>query len=156
MDFTKLDGLIPAVVQDRTSGEVLDGGLHERRSLAADHVGEGYVTFFSRTRNTLWTKGETSGNRLAVRQIFTDCDDDTVLVKVDREGDGNVCHTGDTERRSLLLRRSTEGAEGGRRTMSASGAPGLQSRRTLKLGIPKGSLEQATVQLFQRAGYQLS
>ena len=54
----------------------------------------GYVTFFSRTRNTLWTKGETSGNRLAVRQIFTDCDDDTVLVKVDREGDGNVCHTG--------------------------------------------------------------
>jgi phosphoribosyl-AMP cyclohydrolase len=54
----------------------------------------GYVTFFSRTRHKLWTKGETSGNRLAVRQIFTDCDDDTVLVKVDREGDGNVCHTG--------------------------------------------------------------
>jgi phosphoribosyl-AMP cyclohydrolase len=53
------------------------------------------VTFFSRTRNTLWTKGETSGNRLAVRRIFTDCDDDTVLVRVDREGDGNVCHTGE-------------------------------------------------------------
>jgi hypothetical protein len=54
----------------------------------------GYVTFFSRSRNTLWTKGETSGNRLAVRHIFTDCDEDTVLVKADREGDGNVCHTG--------------------------------------------------------------
>ena len=54
----------------------------------------GYVTFFSRTRNTLWTKGETSGNRLKVEQLFIDCDEDTVLVKVAREGDGNVCHTG--------------------------------------------------------------
>ena len=71
----------------------------------------GYVTFFSRTRNTLWTKGETSGNRLAVRQIFTDCDDDTVLVKVDREGDGNVCHTGAAE---LLLHGSELAGVGNR------------------------------------------
>ena len=48
----------------------------------------------SRTRNKLWMKGETSGNRLAVRQVFVDCDEDTVLIKVRREGDGNVCHTG--------------------------------------------------------------
>lgn len=54
----------------------------------------GFVTFYSRSRDRLWTKGETSGNRLAVRQIFVDCDEDTVLVKVDRLGDGNVCHTG--------------------------------------------------------------
>jgi phosphoribosyl-AMP cyclohydrolase len=93
MDFSKLDGLVPAVVQDQASGEVLMVGFMNddawRITLAS-----GYVTFFSRTRNTLWTKGETSGNRLAVRQIFTDCDDDTVLVKVIREGHGNVCHTG--------------------------------------------------------------
>jgi phosphoribosyl-ATP pyrophosphohydrolase/phosphoribosyl-AMP cyclohydrolase len=55
----------------------------------------GYVTFFSRTRNTLWTKGETSGNRLQVAQLLVDCDDDTLLVKVTRLGDGNVCHTGE-------------------------------------------------------------
>lgn len=93
MDFSKLDGLIPVVVQDKTSGEVLMVGFmnDEAWRITRD---TGYVTFFSRTRNTLWTKGETSGNRLAVRQILTDCDDDTVLVKVDREGDGNVCHTG--------------------------------------------------------------
>jgi phosphoribosyl-AMP cyclohydrolase len=54
----------------------------------------GYATFFSRTRNKLWTKGETSGNRLKVTQVLTDCDDDTVLLKVTREGGGNVCHTG--------------------------------------------------------------
>ena len=55
----------------------------------------GYVTFFSRTRNKLWTKGETSGNRLAVRDVLIDCDEDTVLVKAERLGDGNVCHTGE-------------------------------------------------------------
>jgi phosphoribosyl-AMP cyclohydrolase len=93
MDFSKLDGLVPAVVQDRTSGEVLMVGFMNDAAWKIT-LESGYVTFFSRTRNTLWTKGETSGNRLAVRQILTDCDDDTVLVKVDREGDGNVCHTG--------------------------------------------------------------
>ena len=52
------------------------------------------MTFFSRTRNTLWTKGETSGNRLTVERLLTDCDDDTVLVTAAREGDGHVCHIG--------------------------------------------------------------
>lgn len=93
MDFTKLDGLIPAVVQDRTSGEVLMVGFMNDEAWRTTQA-TGYVTFFSRTRHTLWTKGETSGNRLAVNQIFVDCDEDTVLVKADREGDGNVCHTG--------------------------------------------------------------
>jgi phosphoribosyl-AMP cyclohydrolase len=93
MDFTKLDGLIPAVVQDVDSGEVLMVGF--MNSEAWDMTQRtGYVTFFSRTRNTLWTKGETSGNRLAVRELLIDCDEDTVLVKAHCEGDGNVCHTG--------------------------------------------------------------
>jgi len=55
----------------------------------------GFATFFSRTRNKLWMKGETSGNKLQVVEMFTDCDDDTVLLKVKRLGDGNVCHTGE-------------------------------------------------------------
>ena len=93
MNFTKLDGLIPAVVQDATSGEVLMVGFMNEEAWALTRE-KGYVTFFSRTRNTLWTKGETSGNRLKVEQLFIDCDEDTVLVKAAREGDGNVCHTG--------------------------------------------------------------
>jgi phosphoribosyl-AMP cyclohydrolase len=113
MDFAKLDGLIPAVVQDHASGEVLMVGFMNQEAWDVTRR-TGYVTFFSRTRNTLWTKGETSGNRLAVRQIFTDCDDDTVLVKVDREGDGNVCHTG---QRSCFY---TEVAAGGSRQRAAS------------------------------------
>ena len=93
MDFSKLDGLIPAVVQDATSGEVLMVGFMNEQAWALTQE-KGYVTFFSRTRNTLWTKGETSGNRLKVERMFVDCDEDTVLIKVAREGDGNVCHTG--------------------------------------------------------------
>jgi len=94
MDFSKLDGLIPAVVQDETSNEVLMVGFMNDEAWTLTRQ-SGYVTFFSRTRNKLWMKGETSGNRLAVRQVFVDCDEDTVLIKVAREGDGNVCHTGE-------------------------------------------------------------
>ena len=93
MDFGKLNGLVPAVVQDEVTNEVLMVGFMNEDALARTRE-TGYATFFSRTRNTLWTKGETSGNRLKVRQMFVDCDNDTVLVKVDREGEGNVCHTG--------------------------------------------------------------
>jgi phosphoribosyl-ATP pyrophosphohydrolase/phosphoribosyl-AMP cyclohydrolase len=93
MDFTKLNGLIPAVVQDAESNEVLMVGFMNDEAWAITQ-NTGYVTFFSRSRNILWTKGETSGNRLAVRQLFVDCDEDTVLIKAAREGDGNVCHTG--------------------------------------------------------------
>jgi phosphoribosyl-AMP cyclohydrolase len=93
MDFAKLGGLIPAVVQDEISNEVLMVGFMNEEAWRRTEQ-SGYVTFFSRTRNTLWMKGETSGNRLAVRQVLLDCDEDTVLIKVRREGDGNVCHTG--------------------------------------------------------------
>lgn len=107
MDFSKLDGLIPAVVQDATSSEVLMVGFMNDEAWGITQR-TGYVTFFSRTRNTLWTKGETSGNRLKVKQVFVDCDDDTVLVKVDREGDGNVCHTG---QRSCFYTELSPGTE---------------------------------------------
>ena len=94
MDFAKLDGLIPAVIQDATSNEVLMVGFMNPEALEITRK-TGFVTFFSRTRNKLWTKGETSGNRLQVLELLTDCDDDTVLLKVNRLGDGNVCHTGE-------------------------------------------------------------
>ena len=93
MDFTKLDGLVPAVVQDADTSEVLMVGFMNAEAWQLTRE-LGYVTFYSRTRSRLWTKGETSGNRLAVRQIFVDCDEDTVLIKAAREGDGHVCHTG--------------------------------------------------------------
>ncbi len=94
MDFSKLDGLIPAVIQDADSAEVLMVGFMNEEALRITSE-TGFATFFSRTRNKLWTKGETSGNRLQVVEMLTDCDDDTVLVKVKRLGDGNVCHTGE-------------------------------------------------------------
>lgn len=93
MDFSKLSGLIPAVVQDERSGQVLMVGFMNEAALAKTRA-TGFVTFFSRSRNELWTKGETSGNRLRVTQLLIDCDHDTVLAKVERLGDGNVCHTG--------------------------------------------------------------
>jgi phosphoribosyl-ATP pyrophosphohydrolase/phosphoribosyl-AMP cyclohydrolase len=93
MDYSKLDGLIPAVVQDAASAEVLMVGFMNEAALAETRR-TGYATFFSRSRNTLWMKGETSGNRLEVIEIRIDCDEDTVLLKVKRLGDGNVCHTG--------------------------------------------------------------
>jgi phosphoribosyl-AMP cyclohydrolase len=94
MDYSKLAGLVPAVIQDSENAEVLMVGFMNEAALALTRS-TGFATFFSRTRNTLWMKGETSGNRLKVVDIFVDCDDDTVLVKVIREGDGNVCHTGE-------------------------------------------------------------
>ena len=94
MDFSKLNGLIPAVIQDEASAEVLMVGFMNDEALEATRR-TGFATFFSRTRNKLWMKGETSGNRLQVVEMLTDCDDDTVLVRVKRLGDGNVCHTGE-------------------------------------------------------------
>jgi phosphoribosyl-AMP cyclohydrolase len=93
MNFSKLSGLIPAVVQDDETGEVLMVGFMNDEALERTRA-TGFATFFSRSRNALWTKGETSGNRLAVSALLVDCDEDTVLLKVKRLGDGNVCHTG--------------------------------------------------------------
>jgi phosphoribosyl-ATP pyrophosphohydrolase/phosphoribosyl-AMP cyclohydrolase len=106
MDFTKLNGLIPAVVQDSTSQEVLMVGFMNRTALDRT-VETGFATFFSRTRNALWMKGETSGNKLKVDRILVDCDDDTLLVLVTRLGDGNVCHTGE---RTCFFRALEAGA----------------------------------------------
>jgi phosphoribosyl-AMP cyclohydrolase len=94
MDYTKLDGLVPAVIQDEESGEVLMVGFMNQAALEKTQE-TGFATFFSRSRQKLWMKGETSGNKLAVQRILTDCDDDTVLLKVKRLGTGNVCHTGE-------------------------------------------------------------
>jgi phosphoribosyl-AMP cyclohydrolase len=94
MDYSKLDGLVPAVIQDADSSEVLMVGFMNDVALAKTKD-TGFATFYSRSRKGLWMKGETSGNKLAVQQILVDCDDDTVLVKVKRLGDGNVCHTGE-------------------------------------------------------------
>src|SRR5258705_12808150 len=94
MDYTKLDGLIPAVIQDSDTSEVLMVGFMNEAALAETRR-TGYATFFSRTRNKLWMKGETSGNKLKVVEILVDCDDDTVLLKVKRLGDGKECHSGE-------------------------------------------------------------
>jgi len=93
IDFDKMQGLLPAIVQDAGSGEVLMLGFMNREALEQT-LRAGYVTFFSRTRNQLWTKGETSGNRLKVVPATTDCDRDTVLLKVRVLGEGVVCHQG--------------------------------------------------------------
>ena len=93
LDFDKLGGLIPAVVQNASDGEVLMVGFMNPEAVARTLTG-GYVTFFSRTRQKLWTKGETSGNRLRVVSAATDCDRDTLLFRVEVEGAGLVCHRG--------------------------------------------------------------
>src|SRR3954451_13864429 len=91
IDFDKMQGLVPAILQDASNGEILmlgfmnDDAWDRTQSL-------GYVTFYSRTRNQLWTKGETSGNRLKVISVSTDCDRDSLLIKVEVEGAGVVCH----------------------------------------------------------------
>src|SRR5690242_19110630 len=106
LDFEKLGGLIPAVVQNASDGEVLMVGFMNQEALARTLTG-GYVTFFSRTRQKLWTKGESSGNRLRVVSAHTDCDRDTVLVRVEVEGAGLVCHRGT---RSCFTERISESA----------------------------------------------
>ena len=80
IDFSKFHGLVPAVVQDADTRDVLMVGFMNEEAWDVTRR-TGFATFFSRTRNTLWTKGETSGNRLEVRALSIDCDDDTVLVE---------------------------------------------------------------------------
>ncbi|MBE9488248.1 MAG: bifunctional phosphoribosyl-AMP cyclohydrolase/phosphoribosyl-ATP diphosphatase HisIE [Bacteroidetes bacterium] len=85
------DGLVPAIIQDCNTLKVLMLGYMNQEAFEKTQK-EGVVTFFSRTKNRLWTKGETSGNFLNVKEIYKDCDDDTLLIKV--EPVGNVCHRG--------------------------------------------------------------
>src|SRR5271156_1068797 len=93
LDFAKMDGLLPAIAQDAESGDVLMMGFLNETSYAKT-LETGFVTFWSRTRQKLWMKGETSGNRLRVVSVATDCDQDAVLFRVAVEGDGLVCHEG--------------------------------------------------------------
>ncbi|MFY0607768.1 MAG: bifunctional phosphoribosyl-AMP cyclohydrolase/phosphoribosyl-ATP diphosphatase HisIE [Cyclobacteriaceae bacterium] len=91
LDFNKGNGLLPAVIQDNQTQKVLMLGYMNEESLAATKE-SGKVTFFSRSKNRLWVKGETSGNFLKVKEILEDCDHDTLLIKADPVGP--VCHTG--------------------------------------------------------------
>lgn len=91
IDFNKGNGLVPVVIQDNNSLQVLMVGYMNEEAYNKTRQ-EGKVTFFSRSRNRLWTKGETSGNFLIVKEITIDCDNDALLIKADPEGP--VCHTG--------------------------------------------------------------
>ena len=91
IDFDKLGGLVPAIIQDNSTLKVLMLGFMNKEAYDKT-VATGKVTFFSRTRNTLWTKGETSGNFLNLVDIKSDCDNDTLLIRVNPVGP--VCHTG--------------------------------------------------------------
>ena len=91
VDFEKGNGLVPAVVKDVDSGEVLMLGYMNQESLEKT-IKTGLVTYWSRSRNELWTKGETSGHYQHVQEIRIDCDEDTLLLKVRQ--DGAACHTG--------------------------------------------------------------
>ena len=92
LDFQKTDGLITAVVQDHLTGRVLMVGYMNEEAFRMT-VETGFTTFYSRSRRKLWLKGESSGHRLVVKEISTDCDLDAVLVKVEAIGPG-VCHEG--------------------------------------------------------------
>ena len=93
IDFSKSDGLVAGIVQDANTNEILMLGFLNETSY--DHtLATGYVTFWSRSRQKLWMKGETSGNRLRIVSAATDCDTDALLFKVEVEGDGLVCHEG--------------------------------------------------------------
>lgn len=93
IDFAKMDGLAPGIVQDARSGQVLMLGFLNEESWRKTKE-TGFVTFWSRTRQKLWMKGETSGNRLRIVDVATDCDQDAILFRVQVEGDGLVCHEG--------------------------------------------------------------
>ena len=105
VDFEKGNGLVPAVVQDVDSGEVLMLGYMNQESLEKT-LKTGLATYWSRSRNELWTKGETSGHYQHVQEIRIDCDEDTLLLKVRQ--DGAACHTGNRSCFYRLLEDNNE------------------------------------------------
>jgi phosphoribosyl-AMP cyclohydrolase len=105
LDYSKIDGLVPAIIQDHATGRVLMLGFMNDEAFRKT-VETGYATFYSRSRKKLWLKGESSGHRLVVKEIATDCDADAVLVKVQALGPG-VCHEG---YESCFFRRLENGA----------------------------------------------
>jgi len=106
MDLKFQDELVPAIIQDRHSGKVLMLG-YMNEAAYRQTLSSGYVTFFSRSRLKLWTKGETSGHRLRVREIRVDCDQDALLIQADLTGPG-CCHMG---YKSCFFRKLTEKGE---------------------------------------------
>lgn len=139
INFDKMQGLAPAIVQDAATGDVLMLGFMNpeawQRTLAT-----AYVTFFSRTRSRLWTKGETSGNRLKLVSASTDCDRDTLLLQVEVEGAGLVCHEGTRSCFAKPLFQNRD-AEGETRRVAQVRAPGLGAN--LGISVPDGSRPQA-------------
>lgn len=105
LDFTKLDGLVAAVVVDHETNRVLMVGFMNEEAWRKT-VETGFVTFYSRTRNKLWMKGESSGHRLVVKEIRTDCDQDALVIRAEALGPG-VCHEG---YESCFFRRLENGA----------------------------------------------
>ena len=93
IDFNKTNGLVPVIIQNYQNQQVLMLGYMNEEAFTNTQA-EGKVTFFSRSKNRLWTKGETSGNFLMVKDILIDCDNDTILIKADPIGP--TCHTGST------------------------------------------------------------
>ena len=135
--WEKSDGLLPAIVQDRASGRILMLGYMNREALEAS-LADRLVTFFSRSRQRLWQKGETSGNRLHLHGVFADCDDDALLVLADPEGP--TCHLGTI---SCFSDQSLEGP-GWLATLAStvhqravSGDDSSYTRRLLAEGLPR-------------------
>ena len=112
LDFNKAGGLVPAVVQDHETGEVLMLAYMNEQAWQAT-LSTGQATYFSRSRQALWVKGKTSGNLQLVKEIRIDCDDDTVLLKVEQVG-GAACHTG---HKSCFFKRVENG------TVKITGTP---------------------------------
>ena len=104
LDFQKSDGLVTAVIQDYVSGRVLMVGFMNEEAFRKT-VETGFATFSSRSRHKLWLKGETSGHKLVVKEISTDCDQDALLIRVEALGPG-VCHNG---YQSCFYRRLEQG-----------------------------------------------
>lgn len=105
IDFEKTGGLIPAIVQDFKSGEVLMLAYMNKEAWGLT-ISTGKATYFSRNRQKIWVKGEISGNTQQIKEIWIDCDDDTVLLKIEQRG-GAACHTG---HRSCFFKRVENGS----------------------------------------------
>jgi phosphoribosyl-AMP cyclohydrolase len=121
LDFSKMNGLVPAIVQDYATGEVLMLAYMNEDAWKATRS-TGKATYFSRSRQKLWVKGETSGNLQRVKEIHVDCDDDTVLLKVEQIG-GAACHNG---YRSCFYKKVTDG------TVQVVGKPLFNPREVYK------------------------
>ncbi len=140
-----------AVIQDWKTGRVLMVGFMNEESFRKT-VETGNAVFYSRSRNKLWLKGESSGHKLVVKEISTDCDRDAVLLKCEALGPG-VCHEG---YESCFFRKLDGNEWKITEERAYDPAAVYGNKMKLKLGIPKGSLENATVDLFRRAGFQIT